>query len=398
VETFRLWGYQRIETPVFESTELFERGLAAGSDIVTKEMYTFEDKGGRSLTLRPDMTAPVVRATLEHGLDRMGLPVKLYYASPIFRHERPQAGRYRQFWQVGVEAIGSEAAAIDAEVIALASDVIAKIGLGGVTLKLNSIGHPECRALYLPLLRDYLMAHETELCSDCRRKIEANPLRTFDCKVPADREVMQNAPVIVDHLCAECKEHHESLKILLGAIDVEFVQDPRLVRGLDYYTRTAFEFVAQGLGSQDAVGAGGRYDGLSEQIGGPSLPGIGFGLGVERIALALEKQISEQDVVRDRLEAFVVWVGQEAEQPAFELVTKLRREGISADLDHSGRSIKAQFRQADRSGAQRVVVIGAKELAAAVYTLKDMQTGFETSVAAGELAQELRKSPAAVAS
>ncbi|MGI8426949.1 MAG: histidine--tRNA ligase [Actinomycetota bacterium] len=399
IRAFRLWGFHRIDTPVFESTELFERGLAAASDIVTKEMYTFKDKGGRSLTLRPDMTAPVLRATLEHGLDRKGLPVKLYYVSPIFRHERPQAGRYRQFWQAGVEVLGSPGPGVDAEVIGLAAEVYSQLGLTGVTLKLNSIGHPECRALYLPLLLDYLNAHEAELCSDCRRKLHANPLRTFDCKVPEDRKVMENAPVIVDHLCVECKEHYEAVKLLLTTINVEFVEDPTLVRGLDYYTRTAFEFVAEGLGSQDAVGAGGRYDGLSEQIGGPSLPGIGFGLGVERIALAIEQLTPEDATLRPQpLDVFVVSVGAPAQKPAFELVTKLRREGISADLDHSGRAIKGQFKMADRSGARWAVVIGEKELAGSVYTLKDMQTGDETSVPAIQLVRQLRQSSASAVS
>lgn len=390
-KAFRLFGYRPIETPVFENTELFERGLQAGSDIVTKEMYTFEDKGGRSLTLRPDMTAPVVRAVLEHGLDRAGLPVKLSYVATVFRHERPQSGRYRQFRQVGVEALGATGPSIDAEVIALASHVFSAVGLDGVELRLNNIGHPECRALYLPQLVNYLERNATGLCEDCRRKINVNPLRTFDCKRVRDREIMQGAPVITDHLCAECKLHYESLKELLGAAKISYIEDPRLVRGLDYYSRTAFEFVAAGLGSQDAVGAGGRYDGLAEQIGSQNpLPGIGFGLGVDRMHLALQargRQTAQS--AEELLQVFVVAVGDPAARAAFETLTMLRRAGVSADLDHTGRGVKGQFRAADRSGARWVVVIGERELESKLLTLKDMQRGDEVSVPPGNLVSKL---------
>lgn len=381
-KTFRLGGYRPIETPVFEHTELFERGLTAGSDIVTKEMYTFSDKGGRSLTLRPDMTAPVMRSILEHGLDRAGLPVKLFYTAPVFRHERPQAGRYRQFRQVGIEAVGASGPSVDAEVISLAAQVLAEIGLSSVELRLNSIGHEGCRSTYLPHLVQFLEAHLSDLCEDCRRKKDTNPLRTFDCKKPQDREIMRGAPLLPDYLCRDCKDHYEGLKSLLAGSEISFIEDPTLVRGLDYYSRTAFELIASGLGSQNAVGAGGRYDGLAEQIGGSRpLPGIGFGLGVDRMALALaDGTPDEPSAMLQTVEVFVVSVGAAARQAAFEIVTELRRAGIAADLDHTGRALGGQFRAADRAGARWAVVLGDREVASGVSTLKDMRNGQESSV------------------
>lgn len=375
---FVLFGYRRIETPVFENTELFIRGLESGSDIVSKEMYTFEDKGGRSLTLRPDMTAPVMRAILEHGLHRGSLPVKVFYVAPVFRHERPQSGRFRQFRQVGVEAVGAGGPSIDAEVIALACEVLAQVGLASAELRLNSVGHPECRGLYLPELVRFLENHSDELCGDCRRKITTNPLRTFDCKQSQDRQVMAQAPVMIDYLCSACKDHYESLKGLLAAGSITYLEDPTLVRGLDYYSRTAFEFLAPGLGSQNAVGAGGRYDGLAEQIGGgQSLPGIGFGLGVERMALAVKAHAEAVQDVGSSVDVFVVAVVESAARTAFEVVSKLRRAGVPADLDHTGRGVKGQFRAADRAGARWVVVIGERELGSGLLTLKDMKGGEE---------------------
>jgi histidyl-tRNA synthetase len=381
VRRFHLYGYRRIETPVFESTDVFERGLEEGSEIVTKQMYTFTDRGGRSLTLRPDMTAPVVRAILEHGLDRQRLPVKLYYVAPIFRQERPQAGRHRQFTQVGVEAVGSASAELDAEVIRLADDVYRDLGLDA-RLSLNSVGHPGCRAEYIPLLQEFLRAHADQLCEDCRKKIETNPLRTFDCKIEQDRAILKDAPYITDHLCDPCRDHYDSVKELIKELGVDFVEDPTLVRGLDYYTRTAFEFVASGLGSQDAVGGGGRYDGLAEQLGGSSLPGIGFGLGVERIALALERGGDEPEF---SLDVFVVSVGDRGRRQALKVASMLRDAGISTDLDFAGRALKGQFKAADRARARWVVVIGDKELDAGRYTVRSMSSGQESSVAADEL-------------
>jgi histidyl-tRNA synthetase len=382
-QLFKLYGYGRIETPVFEATQLFEKGLEPGSEVVTKQMYSFEDRGGRSLTLRPDMTAPVVRSVLEHGLERQGKPLKLYYVAPIFRQEKPQAGRQRQFTQVGIEALGSPGPEIDAEVIQLAMDIYLSVGLKDVELALNSIGHPECRAVYIPKLQEYLRSVADQLCEDCRRKIETNPLRTFDCKVPSDRELLKDAPVIVDYLCEECASHYDQLKSLLRDSGVRFTEDPRLVRGLDYYTRTAFEFTAGGLGSQNAVGGGGRYDGLAESLGGGHLPGIGFGLGVERIVLALEAKGVEP---ARRLNVFVVSMGDRARKVARAVAANLRSEGYSTDLDFAGRGIKAQFKAANQLGAEWVVVIGDKEIETGLYTLKRMSTGEEQQVQPARLA------------
>lgn len=388
VEQFRRFGYQRIETPVFESTELFEKGLEPGSDVVTKQMYTFEDRGGRSLTLRPDMTAPVVRAILQHGLDdALGKPVKLYYVSAIFRQERPQAGRQRQFTQVGVEAVGSAGPEIDAEVIALATQVYRSVDLD-VSLALNSIGHPGCRSDYIPRLQEFLRSVAEELCADCRRKIESNPLRTFDCKVEHDRELLQQAPLIVDQLCSECEDHYRGVKQLLESWGIDYTEDPRLVRGLDYYTRTAFEFTAVGLGSQNAVGGGGRYDGLAESLGGPSLPGLGFGLGVERIALALEAKGVEID---PSLDVFIVTTGDQARATAYATAAGLRQQGYSVDLDFAGRGMKGQFKAANRLGSKWVVVIGPQELESGNFTLKNMVTGEQDEVEPERVADHMAR-------
>jgi histidyl-tRNA synthetase len=386
IEQFRLYGYRRIETPVFESTELFERGLDEGSDVVTKQMYTFQDRKGRSLTLRPDMTAPVVRAILEHRLDKESMPVKLYYAASIFRRERPQAGRQRQFTQVGVEAVGNPGPELDAEVVHLAGRVFKAVGLP-VHLAINTVGHHGCRAEYLPILQEYLRAHADQLCPDCRRKIETNPLRTFDCKVESDRKILARAPLMIDHICPECKEHYETVKFLLADWGVPFTEDPKLVRGLDYYTRTAFEFVAAGLGSQDAVGGGGRYDGLSEQLGGPSLPGIGFGLGVERIALALGARGVAPPA---GIDVYVVTVSDRGREEAFRVVPWLRSSGISTDLDFGGRNVGAQFKAANKIGARWAVVIGDKELDAGSYTVRNMSSGAEAAVPVAELVSYLK--------
>jgi histidyl-tRNA synthetase len=336
-------------------------------------MYTFEDRGGRSLTLRPDMTTPVVRAILEHGLDRQGLPLKFFYVAPIFRHEQPQAGRQRQFTQVGVEAVGSEGPDIDAEVVQLAMGIYKALELE-VDLAINSIGHPGCRADYIPKLQEYLRSVEDQLCGDCRRKIETNPLRTFDCKVENDRKLMEKAPLIVDQLCPECEIHYAGVKDRLDEWGIKYTEDPRLVRGLDYYTRTAFEFTAAGLGSQNAVGGGGRYDGLAESLGGPPLPGIGFGLGVERIAMALESKGVEH---KPRLDVFFVTIGDQARTAAYALAPKLRDAGFTTDLDYAGRAMKGQFKAANSRNAAWVIVIGEKELESGKFTVKHMQTGDE---------------------
>lgn len=387
-DLFRRYGYLRIETPVFEDTEVFERGLETQSDIVSKETYNFTDRGGRSLTLRPDGTTPVMRAVLEHGLDRTGLPVKLYYTAPMFRYERPQEARYRQHTQVGVEAIGSEGPEIDAEVIQLADALYRSLGVFGVTLKLNSIGHPGCRAVYLPELVEYLRAHAAELDADCRRRMDTNPLRTFDCKVESDIEILSSAPRIIDYLCDDCTAHFGGLKRLLASAEIGFEPEPRLVRGLDYYTRTVFEFLSGNLGAQNSVGSGGRYDGLAELLDGDRLPGIGFGIGVERLMEALEKQGNQAQ--EPTLDAFIVAVGEEARTHAFLIATSLRNDGLSVDLDYSDRAVRGQFKAADRSGAMSAVIIGERELKENKVTVRDMSSGVETLLSQKELSSHLR--------
>jgi histidyl-tRNA synthetase len=375
-DLFKRYGYRRVETPAFEDTGVFERGLQEGSEIVTKQMYTFTDRGSRSLTLKPDATAPVVRAVIEHGLDRAGLPVKLYYTSPIFRQERPQAGRRRQFTQIGVEALGSPGPEIDAEVIELAAAVLKAAGLQAA-LALNSIGHPGCRSEYLPVLVEFLNAHREELSKDSQFRIDRNPLRVFDSKEETDLRVMAGAPLIGDYLCGSCADHFDAVKELLTSAGVEFVVQQTLVRGLDYYTRTAFEFTSIGLGSQDAVGGGGRYDGLSEALGGDPLPGIGFALGVDRIALALE---SLGPAGEPALDVYVATAADSQRRTALDAARRLREAGISADLDFMGRGLKAQLKAADRAGARWAVVLGEREAAEGKVTLRDMASGEQSEM------------------
>jgi histidyl-tRNA synthetase len=383
-EVFPAAGYAPAETPVFEHTEVFERGVGATSEVVGKQMYTFTDRGGRSLTLRPEATAPVMRAVLEHGLDRGPLPIKLSYAGPMFRQERPQKGRYRQFWQVDIEAIGSDHPATDAEVIEIGVRYLQRAGVTPTVL-LNSIGHVDaaCRLGYLETLKGFLRAHVDDLAPEDRGRLDTNPLRTFDSKEKATVLVMREAPVISDHLCDACVKHFDEVKALLSDLGVGYTLEPRLVRGLDYYTRTAFEFVAGGLGSQNAVGGGGRYDGLSESLGGPPLPGIGFALGVDRIVLA-----SGGPEARPRrpIAVYVVAVGEEASREGLKLATDLRRRGIGADLDLMGRAMRGQMKDAARSGARWAAIIGQDELASGEVTLKDLETGEQRRVPVERLA------------
>ncbi|MDQ3952810.1 MAG: histidine--tRNA ligase [Actinomycetota bacterium] len=386
LDTFARAGYAPVETPMFEHTEVFERGVGATSEVVGKQMYTFLDKGGRSLTLRPEGTAPVVRAVLEHRLERGALPVKLAYASFMFRQERPQKGRFRQFFQVGIESIGSDAPAVDAEVVEVGVRYLRDMGVR-CTLLLNSIGHPaeSCRGGYVKLLADWLRDRSDDLAPVDRARVETNPLRTFDSKEAATIAVMAEAPLITHHLCDACAEHFAGVKSLLMAVGVPHKVDPRLVRGLDYYTRTAFEFVSGDLGSQNAVGGGGRYDGLAEALGGEPLPGIGFALGLDRILLAAE----EPDEPRRAVRAYVVGARGVGKSMPFELATRLRRAGIGADFDVAGRSMKRQMKEADRSGAAWAVIVGPAELDAGKVTLRDLVSGGEEQVPLDELERRL---------
>jgi histidyl-tRNA synthetase len=384
LDTFARAGYAPVETPIFERTELFERGVGETSEVVGKQMYTFTDLGGRSLTLRPEGTAPVIRAVLEHGLHRGALPLKLAYAGPMFRQERPQKGRHRQFFQLGIEAIGSDRPVLDAEVIEVGARFL---GAAGVKARLlvNSIGHvePLCRLGYLKVLEEFLGARADDLAPSDRERLGSNPLRIFDSKSERTRAALEEAPLISDHLCAECRAHFDAVQDHLAELKVSFALEPRLVRGLDYYTRTAFEYVAENLGSQDAVGGGGRYDGLSEALGGPPLPGIGFALGLDRILLASR---GDEDAAPP-LDVFVVALGSTATRKALLLCTELRRRGLGADLDAGEASMKGQLRHAARSGARWAAIMGEAEISSGLVTIKDLASGEQRSVSFDELAE-----------
>jgi histidyl-tRNA synthetase len=377
-------GYGRMDTPIFEETDLFARGVGESTDIVQKQMFTFEDQGGRSLTLRPEATASVCRAYLEHGMQQLAQPVKLWTEGPFFRHERPQAGRYRQFTQVNAEAIGSDSPLVDAELILLAGDVIAELGVEGVRLRLGSLGTPETRAVYLDELRSYLRSHEVELSEEVRGRIDANPLRAFDADHEGTRKVMEEAPTLMDRLEPADAEHFAEVRALLDRGGVSYEIDPTLVRGLDYYTRTLFEFECERLGAQSGIGGGGRYDGLIEQLGGPPTPGCGWALGVDRIALALENEAGAGAADEQRDGVFVV-AEDDARERALTLVIELRRAGLRADLDLAGRAIKGQMKQADRVGARHALILGGDAKA----TLRDMSSGEEREVDPATVAETL---------
>lgn len=349
-EIFGRAGYRNIRTPAFEDTALFERGVGKSTDIVRKEMFTFEDKGGRSLTLRPEGTAPICRAYVEHGMHKLPQPVKLSYSGPFFRHERPQAGRYRQFHQIGAEAIGSDSPLADVEVISLLSDIVEELGVPGVELRLGSLGSLEARAEYLEELKSHLRARSDELSDDVRERIEINPLRAFDSDDDGTQGVMTDAPHLLDHLSSEDAEHFAEVRELLGAASVEYVIDPALVRGLDYYTRTIFSFVCSHLGAQSEIGGGGRYDGLIGQLGGPDTPAVGWAAGIERILLALDEEVEIPGV-----DLFIAVAGEENQAKAVALATELRHHGVSVEIDLGGRSMKGQLKQAGRSGADHVL-------------------------------------------
>jgi histidyl-tRNA synthetase len=363
-------GYRRIETPAFEATDLFARGVGASTDIVQKEMYTFDDAGGRSLTLRPEGTAPVCRAYLEHGMRKLAQPVKLWYLSSFFRYERAQAGRYRQFWQIGAEAIGSDDPAVDAESIALLHALLTEVGARGLRLRLSSLGTPATRAAYREHLQAHLRAHAGRLAPEVRDRIDLNPLRAFDSEHPGTREVLASAPRLLDELAAEDAEHFAAVRALLDAAGVTYELDGTLVRGLDYYTRTVFEFTSDALGAQSGVGGGGRYDGLVEQLGGPPTPGTGWALGLERTLLAAESPPLPEPVV----DLFVAREDPGDGVGAFALAAEARRAGLNVQLELAGRSMKGQLKQADRLGARWVAIVGGD------MRLKDMESGEQETV------------------
>jgi histidyl-tRNA synthetase len=375
-------GYGRIETPVFEDTDLFARGVGESTDIVQKQMFTFEDQGGRSLTLRPEATASICRAYLEHGMQQLAQPVKLWTEGPFFRHERPQAGRFRQFTQIDAEAIGSDSPLVDAELILLAHDILVELGVPDVRLRLGSLGTPAARGAYLDELRDYLHSHEGQLSEEVRNRIDVNPLRAFDADHEGTRRVMDEAPTLLERLDQADAEHFDEVRHLLDRSGVDYQLDPTLVRGLDYYTRTVFEFECERLGAQSGIGGGGRYDGLMEQLGGSPTPANGWALGVDRIALALEGGEGEAGE-RERDGVFVV---AEADRRggALALVTELRRAGLVADLDLADRANKGQMKQADRVGARWALILGDGKA-----TLRDMTSGEEREVDPSRVAEEI---------
>jgi histidyl-tRNA synthetase len=373
----RLAGYGYVETPTFEDTGLFVRGVGESTDVVTKEMYTFTTRGGDSVTLRPEGTASVLRAALEHGMERGPLPVKLWYSGSFYRYERPQKGRYRHFSQVGAEVLGTEDPAVDAETVLLALEAYRAMGLTQVRLLLNSLGSAGSRPAYRASLQDYL--GRLDLDEETRRRVDVNPLRVLDDKRPELQEALAAAPLMQDHLSDSDRSHHDAVRELLADSGVAWEDAPRLVRGLDYYTRTTFEFVHDGLGAQSAVGGGGRYDGLSESIGGPRLPGVGWALGVDRTVLALEAE-GLRLPGGSGVDVFAVPLGPPARRRAFGLVTGLRRAGVRADLAVDGRGLKGAMKAADRSGARYALLLGERDLAADVAQVKDLSTGEQSAV------------------
>ncbi len=383
-----LYGYEEIRTPIFEHTELFQRSIGEGTDVVDKEMYTFTDRGDRSITLRPENTASVVRAYLQNKLYANTGLVKLFYIGSMFRYDRPQAGRLREFHQFGVEALGEKNPAVDAEIILLAWEFLKGLGLDDLKLKINTVGCPACRPIYRRKLTEYFTEEADELCADCRRRLEKNPLRILDCKVDGLKDFMDDAPKIETCLCDDCREHFNAVKKFLTAAGVEFVIDNRLVRGLDYYTKTAFEIQYAPLGAQSAVAGGGRYDGLIREIGGTDTPAVGFAAGLERILLALELQglLPAQD---KKITAFVVASGLEAEIYAFKLLTNLRRKNISAAMDFGKKSMKAQMKLAAKSGAKFALIIGEDEVLTSTVTIKNLETAAQEKIPVAQVPDKI---------
>ncbi len=376
----RDFGYREERTPVFEHTELFQRSVGETTDVVQKEMYTFMDKGDRSITLRPEGTAGAARALLEHGLHNGALPVKMAYVTSCYRYEKPQAGRLREFHQFGVECFGAAAPQADAEVISLAHVLLKNLGVPGVTLQINSIGCPDCRAKYHEALKAYFSAHKDELCETCQGRLERNPMRILDCKSPVCAAIAADAPVMLDYLCDDCSAHFEGVKACLDAAEIAYTVNPRIVRGLDYYTRTVFEFESDALGAQAVVCGGGRYDGLIEELGGPHLPSLGFGMGLERLLLIMEAKGCTFPAP-PTCEVYLAPLGDRAARQCFAIATQLREGGVSVECDISGRGLKPQMKYADKLGARYTIVVGDNELDTGKAQLKTMATGETEEIA-----------------
>ncbi len=383
------FGYKEIRTPVFEHTELFERGVGDTTDVVQKEMYTFEDKGNRSITLRPEGTASAARSYIENSLYADPQPIKMYYLISCYRYEKPQHGRLREFHQFGIEAFGSKRPSIDAEIISLAIELLNRLGIVNLDLNINSIGCPKCRKDYNDKLKVYLKDNLEKLCKTCHDRYEKNPMRILDCKSERCKEITQEAPVLLDSICDDCKEHFESVKSYLDGMNIRYNIDTGIVRGLDYYTRTVFEFISKDIGAQGTVCGGGRYDGLIEELGGPSTPGIGFGLGLERLLLTMEAQ----GIYIPKPEPFKIFIanlGIKADAKAQTLVQELRKEGVSAEKDHMGKSLKAQMKYANKLGVHYTMVLGDDEINSGKAALKDMQTGETQEILIDELLDVLK--------
>lgn len=373
------FGYKEMRTPVFEHTELFQRGVGDTTDVVQKEMYTFDDKGGRSITLRPEGTSGAARAFLENGLSNEALPQKICYLTSCYRYEKPQAGRLREFHQFGIECFGATSPLADAEMIMLAGQVFNELGVKDLHLELNSIGCPECRAEYHKALKEYFSQYTDELCDTCNDRLERNPMRILDCKSPVCTKIAEDAPVVLDYLCDECREHFEKVKAYLTAAGIEYVINPQIVRGLDYYTKTVFEYVSDAIGSQGTVCGGGRYDGLLEELGGQHTPSLGFGMGLERLQLVMEAQGCDFPEP-SKPDLFIVAMGEKATLKAVEIAKDMRDEGFSVVYDLNGRSLRAQMKYADKLGAKFNVVIGDNEVENKVVSLKDMATGESSEI------------------
>lgn len=384
-KTAALYGFEEIRFPTFEATELFNRGVGDTTDVVQKEMYTFTDRDGRSLTLRPEGTACVARSVIENSLYSGALPLKLSYLTSCFRYEKPQAGRSREFYQFGAELFGAPSANADAEIIALADAVIRNIGIDNAELHINSIGCPECRPKYHAALKEYFSAHSDELCETCRGRLETNPLRILDCKSPVCSKIAENAPKTIDYLCEDCAAHLEKLKALLTALDIPFSIDTKIVRGLDYYTRTVFEFISDVIGAQSTICGGGRYDGLIEEVGGPKTAGIGFAMGITRLILALEDKKAAL-AAENKPALYIAPMGENALEYAMKTVKALRNAGIYAETDIVGRSLKAQMKYADKLGAKYTLVVGDSELESGIAKLKNMAASEQKEVSLADIA------------
>lgn len=390
-EIFELFNYREIRPPIFESTDLFSRSIGKETDIVSKEMYTFHDRSNRSLTLRPEATAPVVRAIIEDNLLQQNQQLKLYYQGPMFRYERQQAGRYRQFHQIGVEIFGSNNPLVDAEIIYMASKIFNKLNLNDLVININSVGDKNCRPNYINELKRYFEKNQRQVCHDCTKRLETNPLRILDCKNPTCQNVVKLAPKLKDSLCNECKMHFNRVISSLSKLNVNYQINDQLVRGLDYYTRTTFEVVSNQLGAQNAVCGGGRYDDLVEELGGKSTPATGFAIGLERVVEVMQKmslQRGEDQGVKE-IDLFIAAMGEEAQMIGFELLTKIREKGLTADQDYLGKSLKAQMKAADHLAAKYVYIIGEEELVKKTAILRNMKTAEQKEVAFDKLSEEL---------